>query len=200
MTLRLLVPIVVGWFVCTAIGWAAVMSYGATAGDPGTPPTQWPAGTAVVRRPDCANVVLLVHPRCPCTRASLRQLDVLAARITRPAQLHVLVLAPSSVADEWFRTDLPASAAWPEANLVIDRDGAEAQRFGITVSGHVLVYDGSGRLTFSGGITGSRGHEGDNAGCDAAVAAIDGRTDGASRAPVFGCSIVGDCACAAGER
>jgi glyoxylase-like metal-dependent hydrolase (beta-lactamase superfamily II) len=35
-------------------------------------------------------------------------------------------------------------------------------------SGHVLVYDRSGKLLFSGGIAGARGQEGDNTGSAAA--------------------------------
>jgi hypothetical protein len=49
---------------------------------------------------------------------------------------------------------------------VADPDGEEAQRFGAATSGHVLLFDPAGELRFSGGITASRGHVGDNDGCD----------------------------------
>ena len=41
---------------------------------------------------------------------------------------------------------------------------ARRQRFGAETSGQTLLYDRDGRLLFSGGTTGSRGHDGDNAG------------------------------------
>ena len=45
---------------------------------------------------------------------------------------------------------------------------------GATTSGHVLLYDAGGVLRFAGGITDGRGHEGDNAGLDAALALLRG--------------------------
>jgi hypothetical protein len=77
------------------------------------------------------------------------------------------------------------AAAVPGVRVVRD-DGAEAWRFGARVSGQVMVYDHAGRLQFSGGITGARGHEGDNAGRDAIEALLAGRPHAAS-AFVFGC-------------
>jgi hypothetical protein len=56
-------------------------------------------------------------------------------------------------------------------------------------SGETMLYDASGRLVFAGGITGSRGHGGDNAGEDAVVAALLGGSGGASEAPVYGCAL-----------
>ncbi len=49
--------------------------------------------------------------------------------------------------------------------------GAE---LGSSTSGQVLLYDPSGRLAFSGGITAARGHVGDNAGSDAIVGLVMG--------------------------
>jgi hypothetical protein len=54
------------------------------------------------------------------------------------------------------------------------------------VSGQVLAYDGQGRLAFNGGITASRGHEGDSAGRSAVEAMLAGRRHAAT-AFVFGC-------------
>ena len=48
--------------------------------------------------------------------------------------------------------------------MLRDDDGAEARRFGAETSGQTLLYDARGALAFSGGITGARGHAGDNAG------------------------------------
>jgi hypothetical protein len=71
----------------------------------------------------------------------------------------------------------------------IDEAGREAARFGATTSGHVLLYDRGGRLRFSGGITASRGHVGDNAGRAALLGLlIHGETE-RERTPVFGCPL-----------
>jgi hypothetical protein len=68
-----------------------------------------------------------------------------------------------------------------------DEKGTEAAKFVAETSGHTLVFDREGTLLFSGGITASRGHAGDNAGESAVLAALRGETMAQLRTPVFGC-------------
>jgi hypothetical protein len=73
-----------------------------------------------------------------------------------------------------------------------DDGGVEARRFGVKTSGTVLLYSALGRLLFHGGITGSRGHEGDNYGITRLAAALRGGA-GDTAVPVvsrvFGCAL-----------
>jgi hypothetical protein len=73
--------------------------------------------------------------------------------------------------------------------VLTDEKGTEAAKFGAKTSGHTLVFDREGTLLFSGGITGSRGHAGANAGESAVLAALRGETMAQSRTLVFGCSL-----------
>ena len=67
---------------------------------------------------------------------------------------HVVFFKPSGTAEDWEQTDLwKSAAAIPGVAVSIDVDGAEAQRFQATTSGHTLLYDAEGKLLFSGGIT-----------------------------------------------
>ncbi len=52
----------------------------------------------------------------------------------------------------------------PNSTLLPDVDGVWLKTFNVKTSGHVLLYHPNGNLLFSGGITASRGHEGDNSG------------------------------------
>jgi hypothetical protein len=71
-----------------------------------------------------------------------------------------------------------------------DVSGQEAKLFGAKTSGDVLLFGANGNLIFAGGITASRGHEGDNNGADAMLKAIDdSRRATVSTTPVFGCSL-----------
>ncbi|HEY8966270.1 MAG TPA: hypothetical protein VIM58_07500, partial [Candidatus Methylacidiphilales bacterium] len=81
----------------------------------------------------------------------------------------------------------------PGVAVVADPDGKAAALLGAKTSGEVLLFDGAGRLLFSGGITGARGHEGPNAGEAAVIALASGAELPAAsrRAPVYGCSLVG---------
>ncbi len=70
-----------------------------------------------------------------------------------------------------------------------DVDGHEAQRFHAHTSGETLLYNASGKLLFQGGITGRRGHEGDNAGRAACLSLLTSERAPLSHAPVFGCAL-----------
>jgi hypothetical protein len=56
-----------------------------------------------------------------------------------------------------------------------------------------VLYNSDGQLLFSGGITGARGHEGDNAGEDLVIAGLNGQNVGFQHTPVFGCSLQDQC-------
>ena len=71
----------------------------------------------------------------------------------------------------------------------MDGDGAEARRFGVATSGHVLLYDPRGDLIFSGGITAGRGERGDNRGRAALLGRIMGTGREGLEHPVFGCPL-----------
>ena len=106
---------------------------------------------------------------------------------------HVLLLRPTGFDNDWSKTDLWESArAIPGVRAMLDEDSREAGRFRVVTSGHTLLYDSSGRLLFSGGITASRGHSGDNLGRSTIVSLL---TESASRKPdtseccVYGCPL-----------
>lgn len=91
----------------------------------------------------------------------------------------------------WERTGLWSSAAAISGVMVrADIDGEAARRFGAATSGQALLYAIDGRLLFSGGITESRGHEGDNAGRSAIAALVLGaKTATPAASPVYGCPL-----------
>ena len=160
---------------------------------PGVAPVagpQWPADTLIVRATDRPTLVLLVHPQCSCTRATLGELTEALARAAVKPKTYVVFLKPSSMPDGWEKTDLwTMAAALPDATLVRDEDGVEAAHFGAATSGTTLLYDARGSLVFSGGITGSRGHAGDNAGRASVVALLNQKPGPSSATNVFGCSL-----------
>jgi hypothetical protein len=88
----------------------------------------------------------------------------------------------------WERTDLwDSAAAIPGVHVMSDERGAQARVFGALVSGQTMLYDATGSLLFSGGITGARGHEGDNPSRTALTSMLVGQLTDPIRTPVFGC-------------
>jgi hypothetical protein len=105
---------------------------------------------------------------------------------------HVLVYRPASSPEGWEQTDLWVNAsAIPGVEVHLDVDGVEAARFGAETSGHALLYDSGGHLTFSGGLTNARGHAGESAGRNAILALVGNSIPAHTRTPVYGCSLSG---------
>jgi hypothetical protein len=154
-------------------------------------PGQWPSQSTLTRSTDRQTLVFVAHPQCTCTRASLDELaEILARASSRLPRTYVLFLKPSEFAPGWEQTDLwHRAAALPDVTIRRDDDGIEAKLFGVETSGQTFLYAADGRLLYSGGITGSRGHAGENAGELALVALLTRGSAERRSANVFGCSL-----------
>jgi hypothetical protein len=181
------------WIGAAAAGLTVLWRYDNTPGQLAVAPERWPSTTTLERAADGPTVVMLAHPHCTCTRASLGELAEAIARAPRPPRTYVLFMTPSAFASGWETTDLWRSAvSLRGATVVRDEDGREARHFGALTSGQTLVYDEDGRLAFSGGVTGARAHPGDNAGRQALVALFNQASPAERATKVFGCSLFND--------
>lgn len=188
-TPTLILPCVL-WVAGIAFGLYELAVFSNTSGDPGAPAAQWPVGATAKLAPDRPTLVLALHPQCACSRATLEELGRLLARAPRPLRVEVLAFQPDA-AEDWSETGLvPQAQSMPGVAVRLDRNGAEAKRFGMTVSGHAMLYSAKGELLFSGGITRARGHAGDNAGRSAILSLLGNGPPGVARTRVFGCSIL----------
>lgn len=189
---KLLFTAVIGaaWLVAIGLGVWILTSYERAPGDAGAPPKSWPVRSRIQLASDRATLVMMAHPQCPCTRASMAELAELMAKVQGKATAYVLFYKPQNSPEDWEKTDLwRSAAAIPGVTVLSDVDGNEARRFGIETSGHTMLFDVKGRLLFSGGITASRGHAGENAGTTALAAMLLDGTSNLSNTLVFGCSL-----------
>jgi hypothetical protein len=153
-------------------------------------PGQWPACPDIPRQPGHFTLVMALHPKCPCSRASVHELENLIAHSDGRLMTTVLFVVPAGAPADWLDTDLFRQANQiPRVRVVVDRDGADAAKFGATVSGQVALYDMQGKLLFAGGITDGRGHEGDNAGFDAIFELAREHKSAVVATPVYGCPL-----------
>jgi hypothetical protein len=183
---------VVLWAIAVASGMGLVWRHAATPGASGSPPTHWPEHTRLHFRPGQWHVIVVCHPYCPCTRATLEEMARVMTRAPATTRVQVVIARPGSLAVDWSALKLRALAErLPQTAVVIDEEGGEPAVWGVRTSGHVLVYTPDGRLRFSGGITASRSHEGDNAGADAVWRLLTGQLTEPVSTPVFGCPLAG---------
>jgi hypothetical protein len=177
------------WIASVALGLRVLFQYENEPGRRGALPQGWPA-RQIERATDRPTLVMLAHPHCPCTSASVGELAQIMARFQGRVAAYVLLVRPREAGPDWEETNLRRdAAAIPGVKVVFDLDGAEARRFGAETSGHTLLFGADGRLLFSGGITASRGHAGDNAGETAIIALLNHQKPARTQTLVFGCSL-----------
>jgi hypothetical protein len=185
------------WLAAVLIGMVGMVRYQTRPGEVARDvnvqtPAHWPTAVRMPRDARRPTLVMSLHPHCPCSRASVRELAMLMSRADGRVDARVLFVQPNGAPSDWLNTDLWNEAnAIPRVTVTVDLDGADSRALGATTSGAIVLYDPSGALRFAGGITDGRGHEGDNAGLDAILALLRDQTPRTTSTPVFGCPLQG---------
>ncbi|MGE3106750.1 MAG: hypothetical protein AB7G11_14840 [Phycisphaerales bacterium] len=158
-------------------------------GDIRTPPTLDQSG--IDPSPRDFLIVVAVHPRCPCTIATLENLRQLATECGPRLDVRVQMCVPAGASPDWS-----TGRAWdiaariPHARIVVDTDARESLRIGARTSGSCVLYRRDGTPVFHGGITTLRGHVGMNSITDSIKRVVLEQATRATPAPVFGCALV----------
>jgi hypothetical protein len=91
---------------------------------------------------------------------------------------------------EWVKSDLwDRASQLPSTQSFADLDGTLAREFKATTSGEVFVYSPNGLMLFHGGLTPSRGHEGDSVGTRSLEEIAHTGHSEVREAAVFGCTL-----------
>ena len=178
------------WAAAVSFGLVTLWGYENGAGIDASAPAAWPVGTSIPRPNARPALIVVLHPQCSCSQATVAELARLRTNAGDRADIYVVVLAPIGTGGEWVRSRLWDQAdAIPGVTMISDRDGVQSRHFGAATSGQALFYDASGTLRFAGGITGSRGHEGDNPGREALERLIRDEPLDYAWTRVFGCAL-----------
>jgi hypothetical protein len=175
------------WLGAAGLGLGALWHYETRPGQLGAPEASAPASPVELDELSY-NLILFAHPHCPCSRASFAELASLVAATEHRLSVRVLFFWPHDADESWERSFVWRQAEALGARVEADVDGRQAKRFGALTSGTVMLFAPSGKLLYRGGITGARGHVGDNAGRRAVLAALSTRRPVPSES-VFGCSL-----------
>jgi hypothetical protein len=165
-----------------------MLKYSVKPGRPSAPPAVLPDSPGLALAKHEPALLLFGHPECPCTRASLEELARIVA-FGAPVSVRVLFFAPDAVPSWKTSPSYQIARKIPGVRVLSDRNGEIGRSLGAHTSGDTLFYDANGRLAFSGGITATRGHVGDNDGVDAIIDILRGYSPRVRTAPVFGCAI-----------
>ena len=181
------------WFCAVGTGLAFLYTYETRPSSYESSVSTWPAQTSINRDEGKYHLIMFLHPKCPCSRASLSEMKRILTRACGKATVDILFGQPETANDAWTRSALwRQAAAIPSVRVTTDHQGIEAANFGATASGHVVMYAADGNLVFSGGITQSRGHEGANDGRHAIISVltrsqVQKTRNGPVLTPTYGC-------------
>ena len=178
------------WVITVAAAVRSIRAFESTPGRAAAAPARWPASQLIAREPGTWTLVMLVHPHCSCSRASVSELAAIVEKAPRNVRTYVLAYQPHEFSPEWSHTDVwTAAQRLPRVRVLTDIDGKEARRFGGYTSGQTFLFDADGKRRYSGGITLLRGHAGLNSGRADVIRLVNGGR-GPGTHPVFGCAIV----------
>jgi hypothetical protein len=178
------------WLVGVVLGMERLWAYKSTPGTNAVAPAKWPGSKLIAPEKGRSTLVMFVHPLCSCTRASLAELGDVLSHSEGRVSTWVIVLHPEGASGDWEKSGtLNAARHLRDVRIVTDTDGVEADRFGAATSGQVVLYDAQGRLQFSGGITGARGHVGENTGEARVISIVNTGTADKHEHEVFGCGL-----------
>ena len=177
------------WAACLAAGSLLLVSHEFSPGASAAAPAGWPQDTALELSASTPTLLLFAHPRCPCTAATISELDRFLSRRGSGFSSTIVFVRPESVQEAWAHTaNVAAARRIPSTQILFD-DGGLAEAFGAKTSGTAFVFDTIGVLRYQGGLTASRGHEGLNAGIEALESIASGRPPAVQTLPVFGCGL-----------
>ncbi|MGE0786317.1 MAG: RedB protein [Sandaracinaceae bacterium] len=170
-------------------GYLVLVDYGSAPGQPARAPQRWPASSSLPLAAGVPTLLMIIHPRCACTRASIAELARLMVPLDGRVRAFAVLALPGGATDEWRETDLWRSVARiPGITVFADEGAEEADRFGARTSGQVLLYDEAGALRFAGGITPGRSHQGDSDG-RRRILDLVGAPAGSGVSAVYGCAL-----------
>jgi hypothetical protein len=175
-----------GWYMMAAYG------FGVDAKALAGVPDRWPASSSLTLDGQRDTLALFIHPRCPCSRATVAELERLQSLVSPEALPAIRVVAsePRDADGRWSSSPLTLRASrLPNATVERDPGGVESALFAVRVSGTVLLFDQHGERLYAGGVTMARGHDGHNAGLQAVVDLLSDRPVRSTIIPPFGCTI-----------
>jgi hypothetical protein len=191
----LFISAIVLWLGAAAWGTKQLHEYSFNPGERGESLASWPTNARFSPAHGVLTLVVALHPECPCSRATLSEIDTILAQTTPSLRVFALFLDTDPGQPAADSTLFKNADKLPGVSIIRDRDGADLKAFNFLTSGETRLYRPDGSLVFHGGVTPSRGHPGENLGRTAVIEAVHASMDRASTPeatvtlPVFGCAL-----------
>src|SRR5712675_1077898 len=118
------------WFAVILAAMVVIASYSNAPGATREAPVQWPIASQISLDGHRPTLIMFVHPHCPCTQASVCELERLLASCQGRLSARVVFIHPAGTTTAWVETDLwRRVAAIPEVTALRDDDSRETKLF-----------------------------------------------------------------------
>src|SRR5437870_2332447 len=78
------------WILSLAAGLKRMLDYEETPAAPGSAPRTWPSESEIQRAPGLPTILVMAHPHCPCTSATIGELALAMAKVQSRASATVV--------------------------------------------------------------------------------------------------------------
>lgn len=186
----MLTLVMIGWGGGILFALGTSLDFMWRAGEAGNPPLHWSRDIASLQTSKRPLVLVFLHPKCPCSRATLDELSLAMAHAGDRFQFIAVFEQLGGRSDEWTKADLWNRAkAIPNLTLIVDEEGELVRSVNARTSGDTVVYSAEGVLLFHGGLTPGRDHRGRNAGRIFLESWTEQSSGEPVTSPVFGCPL-----------
>jgi len=175
------------WLILASSSILFVMNYDFT-------PTPLPKKTAL--KSSSYQLYVFLHPYCPCSKATLHELEELLNKIKKSTystvKTKIIFFKSGQDTKNWEKGTLWKNVhQLNNVEVIIDSNGGLSKHYQAKTSGETMLFDKKGHRLFDGGITISRGHEGDNPGKEYIYRLVTQEKTNRIDSPVFGCPLFG---------
>ena len=183
------------WLALIVLGNKVLLEYNNKDIESNDHPLTWPNKSSIPFSTEKNNLVIFIHPKCPCSKASLNELNRLLSQYPDFFNSQAVFVKVDTNKEANSDDSLEQRSLWQKAkkisklNTLVDGGGKEAKLFSVKSSGRVLIYNQDSKLIFAGGLTAARGMEGDNIGKKRIISYIKGTNIEFFTTPSFGCSL-----------
>lgn len=194
------------WIAAVSLGFVYLLRYEGVAEQSALQvaaagPSEFPENDLLTQNRAGKTLVMFAHPHCPCTHASLGELQLILSACPELKPVQIVFPLPAGANDSWQNGVIVQQAHELDGvEVKWDVDESLTKIFAAQNSGHVLLFDAHGKRLFSGGITALRGHPGWNSGRAAIVAIAQNNRGVRESTPIFGCPLRTESPCIAGAK
>src|SRR5687767_7468351 len=89
------------WFVAAVFGFWCLWSYSMKPGQSDRSPVAWPKESKIARSTGLPTLLLFLHPKCPCSRATLAELAQITTKSEKELDTQVIFVAPPGADTKW---------------------------------------------------------------------------------------------------